>query len=248
MKRKCIVFIAIIIIPFFILLFDHFVLHEDVKLDAYYDTSRDWKQIVEHQNEYPTSLLKLANTNKETIPFVADYLSDCQKSYSLDLTEDLKDGLPRSLQFDKRWGYKKYGNDFMAVNGCGPTCLSVVASYLKQNPTLNPYYIAKMSYQNGYYTYKGTSWKLMNEGAQKLGIHSKELPLSEKIMVDELQQDHPIICSVGPGTFTTTGHFIVLKDYQDGKFIVNDPNSIEKSHEYSFEDLGYQIKNLWSYC
>lgn len=248
MKRKLLVFIAIIVIPFVILILDRYVFNEDIPINASYDNSHAWKQIIKHKNEYPTSLLKLANSNKETIPFVANYLEDHNKDFSLDLNEDLKqEGVPLLLQWDKRWGYKIYGDDMMAINGCGPTCLSMVASYLKQNPQYNPYCIAKIAYKKGYFTSHGTSWRLMNEGAKLLGLQAKELPLSESVMIQELQNDHPIICSMSKGTFTTTGHFIVIKSYKDGKFYVNDPNSQERSRDYTYQELSYQIKNLWSY-
>ena len=73
---------------------------------------------------------------------------------------------------------EKYGQDMMAINGRGPTCLSMVASYLKQDPTLHPYAIAQYAYDNGYYN-GGISWTLMNEGVRHLGLQVQELPLNE---------------------------------------------------------------------
>ena len=50
------------------------------------------------------------------------------------------------------------------------------------------------------------------------------------------------------GDFTTTGHFIVLTGYEDGRITVNDPNSRKRSEKtWDFDTLQYQIKNLWSY-
>ena len=44
------------------------------------------------------------------------------------------------------------------------------------------------------------------------------------------------------------GHFIVLTGVEDGKIIVNDPNSKEKSEKrWEYERLESQIQNLWVY-
>ena len=49
-----------------------------------------------------------------------------------------------------------------------------------------------------------------------------------------------------PGDFTTQGHFIVLVGGEDGKIIVNDPNSKERSSLlWEYDTLAGQIKNLW---
>lgn len=140
MRKKIIVFIAVIVIPILILVIDHFVLNEHIQVDAQYDQSQEWQDIIKNQDDYPTSLLKLAMHNKETIPFVSAYPQEHQKNLSMSLENDLKDReIPLLLQWDKRWGYKMYGDEMMGINGCGPTCLSMVVSYLKQNPQYNPY-------------------------------------------------------------------------------------------------------------
>lgn len=249
MKRKVIVFIGVIIIPFLILTVDHLLLEDDIYVNASYDDSEAWKYISQHQDEYPHSLIKLALNNRETISFVYNYPQKHNQNISMTLHNDLKeDKIPLLLQWDERWGYKTYGNDIMAVNGCGPTCLSMVSSYLKQNSQYHPYYIAQYAYRKGYYTAKGTSWKLMNEGAQDLGLNVQELPLDENQMIQQLKINHPIICSMRPGIFTTTGHYIVIRDYQDGLFYVNDPNSLSKSQKgYTYTDIKNQIKNMWAY-
>lgn len=67
-------------------------------------------------------------------------------------------------------------------------------------------------------------------------------------MMNELEEGHPIVCSMRKGDFTTTGHFILLVGVQDGKFIVHDPNSKERSKKlWDYETLEYQIRNLWSF-
>ena len=56
----------------------------------------------------------------------------------------------------------------------------------------------------------------------------------------------PVICVVGPGDFTTSGHFLVLTGYEDGKFRINDPNSYANSQKlWAYEDIKRQIRNIW---
>ena len=58
MRKKIIVFIAVIVIPILILVIDHFVLNEHIQVDAQYDQSQEWQDIIKNQDDYPTSLLR----------------------------------------------------------------------------------------------------------------------------------------------------------------------------------------------
>ena len=43
-------------------------------------------------------------------------------------------------------------------------------------------------------------------------VHS----LVESIITEKLEQGIPIICVMGPGDFTSTGHFVVMHKYESG--------------------------------
>lgn len=247
MRNKIFVFIFVIIIPFFIYFIDR-VIFDNRVIEASYDQSQEWKMIYENQDDYPLALIELALRNKETIPFVSRYPYNRHKTSKMTLERELSfEMVPLLLQWDERWGYEKYGQDMMAMNGCGPTCLSMVASYLKQDPTLHPYAIAQYAYKHGYYN-KGTSPSLMSEGARHLGLRVQKLPLTQHAIMNALKNNQLIICQVRKDTLTCKRHFIVLRGYQDGLIYVNDPNSIVKSQRgYTYNELSHQIKNLWSY-
>ena len=52
---------------------------------------------------------------------------------------------------------------------------------------------------------------------------------------------------MGPGDFTSSGHYIVLTGYSDGAFSVNDPYSINNSNKkWTYEQIESQIKNIWA--
>lgn len=199
---------------------------------------------------YPESLRQLAENNPETIDFVKQYPEKKDRQDKIDVSGDLTEGIPLFLQWDERWGYRKYGGDYMAVNGCGPTCLSMVWCGLTRKSKWDPYQVARKAEQDGYYVKgTGTSWDLMTSGASELGLDVEKLSLDEKKIIKNLQQRHPIICTVGPGDFTTQGHFLVLTGVdEEGKIMVNDPNSIKRSKKrWELDRLIPQIRNLWAY-
>lgn len=201
-------------------------------------------------DQYPESLRELAQHNPETIDFVKKYPKKKDQQDNIDVSEDLNGGIPYFLQWDERWGYRQYGGDYMAVNGCGPTCLSMVWCGLTGKSKWNPYKLARKAEKEGYYVKgAGTSWDLMTSGANSLGLHVENLSLNEGRILDELEQGHPIICVVGPGDFTTQGHFLVLTGVDsNGEVIINDPNSPKRSKKkWELDRLMSQTRNLWVY-
>ncbi len=206
------------------------------------------KQIINNYNDYPEQLLDMLVRNIEMIDYVLDFPKEKGKTYG-DTIGDFQGTIPKLLQWDKRWGYAPYGENYVGISGCGPTALSMVIMGLTRDFSMTPYKVAKFALENGYYINGvGTSWSLMTEGAKSLGINSQEIPLSKTIIYNALKKGHPIICSMKKGDFTTKGHFIVLVDVVDDEIKLNDPNSIKRSEIlWTYEQLAPQIKNLWEF-
>jgi hypothetical protein len=124
----------------------------------------------------------------------------------------------------------------------------MVAYYLTGDPNMSPDRIIKFSIEDGHCVPgNGSAWTLISKGAMKLGLNVKELPLVEALVRNELEKGNPVICVMGPGIFTTTGHFIVLTGYENGMYRINDPNSIERSNKlWHFGQFQDQIRNLWA--
>lgn len=198
-------------------------------------------------SDYPNELVAMLERNPETRDFVLNYPLKKDKNYvcTVSLPED--GSVPLFLQWDERWGYLKYAGDLMGLSGCGPTTLSMAAAYLLNDETLSPAYIAKFSDENGFSSYKnGSSWTLMSKGAERLGLHSEELPLWEGSMVNALAENKLIICAMGKGDFTSSGHFILICGCENGLFSVRDPNSKARSERlWSYETLSGQIDGMW---
>lgn len=196
--------------------------------------------------EYPDSLIELLERNPETLTFVLNY--PFREELPIDLSEyDLTQGVPLMMQWDERWGYIKYGSDMVAITGCGPVCLAMAGYYVTGDEGFSPDKMVEFASKNGYYSPgNGSSWTLISEGGVKLGLDVTEIPLVKKRITDNLEVGNPIICAMGEGDFTTSGHYIVLVGLQDGLIRVNDPNSYANSEKlWSYEELEGQIRNLW---
>lgn len=199
----------------------------------------------------PDSLLELKEKYPETADFVDSYAEYQDTEFDMDISDEIVEGeIPLFIQWDKRWGYCMYGNDFFGVNGCGPTCLAMVVCGLTNDSEYNPYDIAMFSMSNDYYiSGQGTSWNLMTEGARNLGLTVESGNITQWYIEHNLSSQSPMICSMEPGDFTYTGHFIVFTGIdEDGKIIVNDPNSyINSKKHWEISDLLPQIKSIWCY-
>lgn len=226
------------------------LLAEELSMPEDATAQKVWRYAKEHKidfEEYPASLIELLEKNPETEQFVLEYPLAKDKTYSVDPSTISRESVPLFLQWDQRWGYLTYGNDPAGLTGCGPVCLSMAAFYLTGSADMTPDKIIPFALENGYYVSGvGSSWTLISEGGVKLGLQVTELPLVEGWIYDHLKEGRPIICAMGPGDFTATGHFIVLTGYEDGLLRINDPNSIQNSEKlWSYAEICLQIKNLW---
>ena len=196
--------------------------------------------------QYPENLVALLERNPETEEFVLNYPFRDEAELAA-FEYDLSEGVPLMMQWDTRWGYIRYGSDVAGITGCGPTCLAMAGYYVTGDDKFSPANMCDFAEDNGYYSPgNGSSWTLISEGGVELGLDVTEIPLVEKRITDNLEAGNPIICAMGPGDFTTDGHYIVMVGYEDGKIQVNDPNSYENSEKlWTYEEIQDQIRNLW---
>lgn len=206
-------------------------------------------EIFINRAEYPEELLALLVNNTEMAEFVAGYLTADEKVQGGFTKEEMEQEFPLFMQWDSRWGYVPYGGSNIGIAGCGPTCLSMVIFSLTGNGDATPDALAEFSMDNGHYVEgAGTSWTLMADAAEEYGLSAYEIGLDEAAIKQSLDLGRPVICALREGDFTTSGHFIMLYDYDEEGFWVNDPNSRERSEKrWSFERIKYQIRNLWGF-
>ena len=188
--------------------------------------------------------------NPETVDFVEDYETKKDEPVAKDIGSDYVEGqIPKLIQWDERWGYKKYGTSIVAASGCGPTCLSMVFIKLTGNSAITPATVADYGNQLGALDDENnTLWSFMSEAAANWGIQCAEGMLTEEQVQAELAAGHPIICSVGPGDFTQIGHFIVLASYNNGQVEVRDPFNKERTEKtWNYKDIEGQFVEMWTY-
>lgn len=207
--------------------------------------------IYNHSEAYPDKLLEALANNPEMAGFVAGYLDKANQGTEAGLTESEREkDFPLFLQWDPRWGYEEYGdNSMIGIAGCGPTCISMALYYLTGDENLTPDRIADYSMKNGYYVSGvGTAWALLEDVPALYGIQVTQQKIREYNVKDALKEGSVIICSMGEGDFTASGHFIVIYGYDSEGYLVNDPNCVARSREHwSWDRLENQIKNIWFY-
>lgn len=214
----------------------------ELKVKAYADANNL------RYSDYPEELIELLERNPETEAFVLEYPLKRDTAVSVDMSAyKNQDAVPLFLQWDQQWGYIHYGSNVAGLTGCGPVCLSMAAYHLTGDPNMSPDRIIAFAIDNGYcIPGDGTSWTLISEGGVKLGLDVTEIPLMESRIYDNLEVGNPIICVMGPGDFTTSGHYIVMISLENGLIRVNDPNSISNSQRlWDYDQIQDQIRNLW---
>ena len=157
--------------------------------------------------------------------------------------------VPLYLQYDSAWGTVSYGNGTIKRNGCCPTCLAMVFSYFR-GETIYPNHITAWSGNNYYVNEAGTAWSIFQPAGEQWGVPCTNIGKDREQMQQALSNGKLIIASMGPGTFTKGGHFIVLTGITEtGKIRVNDPNdsSIKKHSqmEFAISLILRECKNMW---
>lgn len=133
-------------------------------------------------------------------------------------------------QLDERYANKPYGTDDIGGYGCGPTAMSIVVSSLTSE-TIDPIQMARWSYENGYWCSKSGSYhSLIPAAAKEWGLNVEGCSASEgQKIVDALSSGKLVVAIMLKGHFTSSGHFIVLRGVKDGKILVADPASYDRS-------------------
>ena len=137
-------------------------------------------------------------------------------------------------QLDERWKNLPYGpSDTIGSSGCGPTSLAMVVSSLTSR-IIEPVQMCNWAYQNGYLCEgSGSYHSLIPDGAKHFGLAVDYANVNEpQKIVDALASGKLVIAILGPGHFTKSGHFIVLRGVtSDRKILVADPASKTRSEQ-----------------
>ena len=139
------------------------------------------------------------------------------------------------LQTKGSWAEESYSinnqkSQTIATSGCGPTAMAMVLNYYIDN-SITPLQTAMFALANNHRTkYNGTSWSYFEDMADEYDLEFFQTQSSQHALNWlENKQDALIICSMGTGLWTSSGHFILLWDVdENGVAYINDPNSMEQ--------------------
>ena len=224
---------------------------EAAKLIAQAKTNPDALWIAAHPDEYAFDgieiqykILKLAADEPASIPYVREFPAKypandavADKELAMDVASPSDKvpttNIPHLYQWDRRWAYTIYSSASFGLTGCGPTSLAMVYQGLNRTVDKTPHDIAVMAEEGGFMSeFNGTDSAFFTEMASGLGLNCWESYPDAENIKEELAAGHVIIANLGPGFFTTNGHFFVLAGLDnDGKVIVNDPYSVERSSQ-----------------
>lgn len=219
---------------------DAFMADYGLTVDDYPDYVLESYQIAAYEDQNP---------NFETQEFLLNYPLLHGVEQTVDISGvDRSQGVPLFLQWDPRWGYVDYGVSICGIGGCGPTSLSMVAYYLTGDPKYTPVYMMEYAIANKHNgSGGGTNWSLFNVGAVELGFTVQELPNVKGKVTKALEEGKPVVINVKEGYFTTGGHYMVIVEYKDGLFRINDPNSPYNSQQWwAWEDFIDDVTVLWA--
>ena len=205
--------------------------------------------VAKNADRYPEELLLSGAGNPEMADFLYGYLFSDGSVTGGFTDEEQPEDYPLFLQFDPRWGYMPYGTrGTVGSSGCGPTCLSMAIFYLTGDRTCTPAVISQYSLDNEYYVEGvGTAWTLLTDYPAEFGLTSFQIQLREAKLKAELDKGRYLICSVRPGDFTSSGHFILIYGYDENGFKINDPKCVYRSRlSWTYEQIQDDIKATWS--
>lgn len=163
------------------------------------------------------------------------------------------------LQKDPRWKDKPYRvpgeSSTIGSAGCGPSCAAMVIETLTGR-TFTPEDACAWSVQHGYKALKqGTYYSYFKPQLAAFGIacdmlswtstYGKPNHPNHQKALEMLQEGYYLIALMNKGTWTSSGHFILVW-WADGKIRINDPNSTREDRVNGDPcDFRSQVKYYW---
>ena len=78
--------------------------------------------------DIPQNVIEFGENYPEASDYVKNFNKYKDEDFDMDVSKEMSErDIPLFIQWDKRWGYKDYGGNYVGVAGCGPTCVAMVA-------------------------------------------------------------------------------------------------------------------------
>ena len=167
------------------------------------------------------------------------------------------------LQTDSRWAkwpYSNYNeNTNIGASGCGPTAMAmVIATWV--DPSVTPVTTCQWSLDNGYKaTGNGTYQSYFVPQAAAYGLECYRVNTSSLQYMssanaakyhqeahDAVDEGHLVICLMGKGLWTSSGHFILWYSNDGDDVLINDPASTKAARlRNTFAKLKSEVRYYW---
>ena len=141
-------------------------------------------------------------------------------------------------QGDAAWASLPYGSSTIKKSGCGPTSAAICISTLS-GKKVTPRQTCTWAAKNGYYVSgAGSKHEVIPALAKHYKLKCKGVGKDKVKVVKALKSGKKLVVAImGPTHFTDGGHFIVLRGIKDGKILVADCGSRQRTKETWSLDL-----------
>lgn len=186
----------------------------------------------------------------------------CSAATAVSISNSVKNVKPISyLQTDPRWKNQNYSakgeTKTIGSSGCGVTTSAMAIATLKDK-NVTPITTAEWSMAHGYkalnqgtyYSYfvpqlsvYGITCKMLNQS----NLYGKSTSSAHTEALNALKNGNWVIACMGKGNWTSSGHFILLYQYENGYVYINDPASTSATRVKNTWDIfAKQVKYLWT--
>lgn len=205
--------------------------------------TRKEKQKETHEKKKKVKKLKKTKKKEKTVHVkIKPTISSSYQEQSIKIKKN-KEYIGKFIYFnqgDAAWNSSGYG---IRSAGCGPTSMAVCISTLT-GKWVTPVDTTSWVYKQGYYSSAGSEHRAIPAMAEHWGLRCDGLGTDYRQIKNSLKQGRPVVALMGPGYFTSGGHFMVLTEIDsDDNVTVADVGSRKRSqYKYSLSDVISQSK------
>jgi len=187
------------------------------------------------------------------IPAESQTTSQTTSEDSKDITKNPTKEFVMMYQTDPKYANHPYGNETVGGYACGPSVMAVIIKNLT-GADVDPVTMSDWSYANGHYAAGiGSYYTLMPAAAKNWGLECKTYYSFDKAFLRKtLESGQMVLVVMGPGTFTYSGHFMILRGFdENGMLIIADTQSEKKTNKvWDFDFIYSELKKgspIWTF-
>ena len=165
------------------------------------------------------------------------------------------------LQTDPRWGSLDYSapgeKTTIAASGCGPTAMAMALATWA-DPSVNPktecawalahwYKAPRQGTYYGYFEPAGARYGLRVTRLHYTSLYGNSTSAYHAQVKDALDRGELVIACMGPGNWTSSGHYVLAWKISGDTIYINDPASTKASRTRgSWALFRQQVKYYWT--